>query len=123
MKRNADVVENIVELNKLVVNQYTINAYENNNKPNEQWAYKNRFIEPGDFNYKFSPYIDDDKYWNVKSKKDMYLGVATFGVSENRAINAYKSLNQYISYVIGELREWLRSIKNEDVYKNELKCS
>ena len=118
-----DVVENIVELNKLVVNQYTINAYEDNNKPNEQWIYKNRFIEPGDFNYKFSPYINDDKYWNVKSKKDMYLGVATFGVSENRAINAYKSLNQYISYVIGELQEWLRSIKNEDVYKNELKCS
>ena len=60
---------------------------------------------------------------NYFNKKDMYLGVATFGVSENRAINAYKSLNQYISYVIGELQEWLKSIKNEDVYKNELKCS
>ena len=118
-----DVTKDLVELDRLTVDQYTIAGSESNNDPKKQWVYRKRSVKAGDFSYRFSPYIEDSKYWNIKSKNDMYLGTASFGVSESRATGTYKSLNQYISYVVGELREWLNSLKGTDLLKEEIKYS
>lgn len=118
-----DVTKDTVELDRLTVDQYTIAGSETNNDPKKQWVYRKRSVKAGDFSYRFSPYIDDSKYWNIKSKNDMYLGTASFGVSESRATGTYRSLNQYISYVVGELREWLKSLKGTDLLKEEIKYS
>lgn len=117
----VDPLNNIVELNRLIITQYTFNADENINDPSKQWVYKSRTVEPGDFSYRFSPYLNDSDYWDVTSKKYLYFGVTSFGVSQNRAKNAYRSLNKYITYVTGELREWLNSIKYTRLIKNEIK--
>lgn len=118
-----DVTEDLVELDRLTVEQYTIAGSETNNDPKKQWVYRKRMVKAGDLSYRFSPYIDDSKYWNIKSKKDMYIGTASFGVSESRAVGTYRGLNQYISYVVGELREWLDSLKGSNILKEEIKYS
>ena len=118
-----DVTKDIVELDRLTINQYTIAGSETNNDPKKQWIYRKRMVKAGDLSYRFSPYIDDTKYWTPKSKNDMYLGTASFGVSESRSIATYKSLNQYISYVVGEVREWLGSLKGTEILKEEIKYS
>lgn len=118
-----DVTKDIVELDRLTVNQYTIAGSETNNDPKKQWVYRKRMVKAGDLSYRFSPYIDDSKYWNIESKKNTYLGTASFGVSESRATGTYKSLNQYISYVVRELREWMKSIKGSEILKEEIKYS
>lgn len=118
-----DLAKDIVELDHLIVEQYTFAASEKNNDPKQQWIYRKRRIKAGDFSYRFSPYIDDSKYWNVSSKNDLYLGVASFGVSESRSTNTYKGLNKYISYVVGELREWVNSIKHTKLAQDEIENS
>ena len=114
----VDIQNDIIELDRIIVNQYTLAGSEKNNDPKKQWIYGYRTIKARDFSYRFSPYIDDSKYWDVKSKNYQYLGVASFGVSDNRSVTTYRSLNKYITYVVSEIREYINSIKDTETYKN-----